>query len=178
MRKHFHHVRRALNDLLHPPPAPQPSHTSSLATLLPLLDRAVFLQPQAEQVIQECAAPGKPAEDLAQRGNAVVVGYWKLRRDLLPIEVSVVDRPVKERIRSLLLYHEWSVHEAVDCACSPQQTGKMRIARAQMRGLGAPGTRLRELRQDLSAEYAALTGPGSDQEENGGPAACRPSQAP
>ncbi|MET8631732.1 hypothetical protein [Streptomyces sp. NPDC004680] len=174
MRKHFHQARRALGDLLHSQPAPSPSRTDSLAALLPLLDRAALLQPEAERVIQECAAPGKTADDLAQRGNAVVVGYWKLRRDLLPIEVGVADQPLKEKIRSLLLYHEWSVHEAVDCACSPQQTGKMRAARAQMHGLGAPGTRLRELRQDLSAEYAVLSGPGSDEQESGGATARGP----
>ncbi|MEU6284400.1 hypothetical protein [Streptomyces sp. NPDC047028] len=157
MRGRFTHARRVVGDLLNPKPPPQPSRADDLAAVLPLLDRAAFLQPEAEQIIHECAGPGKAAEDLARRGNAVVVAYWQLRRDLLPVEVSLADRSLKDDIRRLLLYHEWSVHEAVDCACSPQQTEKMAGARAQMHGLGAPGARLRALRQALTEEYAGLT---------------------
>lgn len=157
MGRRFAAALRALDGLLHPKLPPQPSRADDLAAILPLLDRAAFLQPEAEQVIQECAAPGHVAEDLAGRGNAVVVGYWRLRRDLLPVQLSSATLPMKDEIRRLLLYHEWSVHEAVDCACSPQQTARMAAARAQMRGLGAPAARLRELRQDLKQEFAALT---------------------
>jgi hypothetical protein len=157
-------ARRVLDGLLNPKPPPQPSRTDDLTALLPLLDRAAFLQPQAEQVIHECAAPGTPAEDLAERGKSVIVGYWQLRRDLQPLGVSMKAQPLKDEIRRLLLYHEWSVHEAVDCAYSPQQTAKMIAARAQMHGLGAPGARLRELRQDLTEEYAALTEQSGEEE--------------
>lgn len=157
MNRHLTAVRRALDALLNPKPPPQPSRADELAALLPLLDRAAFLQPEAEQVIHECAVPGRLAEDLAERANAVVVGYWRLRHELLPVEVSLAAGPLKDEIRRLLLYHELSVHDAVDSAYSPQQTAKMVAARAQMRGLGAPAARLRELRQDLTEEYAELT---------------------
>ncbi|MFJ9542554.1 hypothetical protein ACIRPX_35610 [Streptomyces sp. NPDC101225] len=155
-RRRFAAARQAWAHLLHPRPATARSRADDLASLVPLLDRAAFLQPEAEQVIRECAAPGKVAEDLAKRGNAVVVGYWQLRRDLLPVEVSPAGRSVKDEIQRLLLYHEWSVHEAVDCAVSPQQTARMTAARAQMHGLGAPAARLRELRRDLTHEQAML----------------------
>lgn len=170
-RKPLHRLRHALAGLLTPQPAPQPSRSQDLEALIPLLDRAVLLQPDAERVIGECAAPGRAAEDLAPRGNAVAVGYWQLRRDLMRLPVSPSTHPLKDELRRLFLYHEWSVHEAVDCACSPQQTAKMTEARAQMHGLGAPGVRLRDLRHHLKAEFAALRGqdghdPGDVNEEN------------
>lgn len=158
-------ARRALGSLLNPKPPPQPSRTDELAALLPLLDRAAFLQPEADQVIRECAVPGKLSDDLAVRGKAVVVGYWRLRHNLLPVEVSSADQPLKDEIGRLLLYHEWCVQDAVDSAYSPQQTAKMAAARAQMVGLGAPAARLRELRQDLTEEYATLTETSADDQD-------------
>jgi hypothetical protein len=127
-----------------------------IEALLPLLDNAVLLQPEAEQVIRLCAGDD-PLDtlEIAERGKDVCVGYWRLGRDLYGLPGPA---DLKDDIHRLLLYHEWYVHDAVSCACAPVQTPQLVAFRDGLKGgLGLPAAHLRRLRQDLQWEYAELS---------------------
>jgi hypothetical protein len=65
-----------------------------------ILEEAVLLQPAAEQLIVECAAPGPKNAELAQRGRRITNRYVALRDWLRHLPASAprerVDRLIKE----------------------------------------------------------------------------------
>ncbi|WP_406209531.1 hypothetical protein OH807_38970 [Kitasatospora sp. NBC_01560] len=137
------------------PPA-GPTRAAQLRALLPLLERAVLLQPDAEVVVWGCSAPGNTEGSLALRASIVQIAYWKLRRDLQTVRA---DPALKDEIQRLLLYHEWYVHDAVACAYAPVQSRQLVESRTRLTGLGTPAALLRDLHHRLGEELAALTGP-------------------
>ncbi|MFJ7244363.1 hypothetical protein ACIQWA_06895 [Kitasatospora sp. NPDC098652] len=161
VREHLRESLRHLSGHLWVKPPTGPPPLEQIEALLPLLDAAVLLQPEAERVIRLCTGDGDlDTKQIAERGSAVRIGYWRLRRDLpaLPGPAGL-----KDDIRRLLLYHEWYIHDAVAIACAPAQTLDLVAHRAHLAGgLGAPAEHLRQIRQDLLWEHAELSADGDD----------------
>ncbi|WP_090045556.1 hypothetical protein [Lentzea fradiae] len=122
----------------------------ALRSLLEVADRAVELQPSAEQVIDDCARPGEVPTQVARRGSKVASDYSRLHGWALDI-IGDADRGSLEcRVAQLLHYHSEMVDTCIRLAFPRFRTPRLEQRRLALRGLGEPARTLRDARAALA----------------------------
>jgi hypothetical protein len=121
-----------------------------LQELLDIVTRAVDLQDAANVIVAECGRPGRVPTKVAHDGSLVFCGYWRLRRDLAGLPIGADLGGLRDDLSKLIACHQMLVHGSIALAFQPLPTPRSENARLRLTGLGAPGARLRELR-DLIA---------------------------
>ncbi len=130
-----------------------PGRRWQLQALLDIVTRAVDLQEAAGTIVAECGRPGRVPTRVAHEGSLVFCGYWRLRRDLAGLQIGADLSAIRDDLSRLIACHQMLVHGSIALAFQPLPTPSSENARLRLSGLGAPGARLRELR-DLIATLA------------------------
>jgi hypothetical protein len=149
--------RRRVNKAAKPVPV---GLAHRLAALRAVVDLAVRLQPDAEEIIAECCRPGEPAPDLARRGGRIVSEYARLHLIAVDLQDDTGPDSLPARIADLLLQHATTVEGCLKLVFS--QFWSPTAARAGHRhtGLGAePARALRESRVLLDIWLTELKSP-------------------
>lgn len=115
-----------------------------LATLLQLVDRAVALQPEAEEVIIACAQPGETPGSVARRGRRVAADYARVQGWALDLCEGEQPGSLLRRITELLSYHTEMLDLALKLAFPCYRSERLERRRRALDGLGEPARTLRE----------------------------------
>jgi hypothetical protein len=132
-------------------PIRRPTPVEQRQSLIRVLDAAAEAQPRADEIVAACGEEAPIPPDLCRDGARLQVAFYRLRRQLDDLDLDADLQQARERADALLLYHQWALREALTVAFSPHLNRPGR-ARCRINGLGAPATRLRELRGQLRRE--------------------------
>lgn len=115
-----------------------------LGTLLHLVDRAVALQSEADEVILACAQPGETPGSVARRGRRVAAEYARLQGWAL--DLCEPDEPgsLPRRIAELLSYHTELLDVSLKLAFPRYRSERLERRRRALCGLGEPARILRD----------------------------------
>jgi hypothetical protein len=115
-----------------------------LGTLLQLVDRAVALQREADEVILACAQPGEPPSSVARRGRGVAAEYARLQGWALDLCEADDPGSLPRRISELLSYHTEMLDVSLKLAFPRYRTERLERRRLALSGLGEPAAILRD----------------------------------
>ena len=124
------------------------THAEQLRSLVELLDSAIAEQPRADEIVAACGEDAPVPLAYTRDGARLQIAFYRLRLRLDGLDLDAELEDVRERAGTLLLYHQRCLQEALAVAFSPHLTPAGRL-RCRINGLGAPATRLRELRDRL-----------------------------
>jgi len=131
-------------------PIAWPSRAEQFRSLIETLDRSVAAQPLTDEVVAACGESEPVPTHLARDGARLQVEFYRLRRQIEELDLDADLEDIRDRARSLLLYHQWTLRDALTTAFRlPIDRRKGRPYR--INGLGAPADRLRDLRNQLRA---------------------------
>ncbi|MET0135642.1 MAG: hypothetical protein ABW215_18845 [Kibdelosporangium sp.] len=135
-----------------------PGLAHRLAALRAVVDLAVRLQPDAEEIIAECCRPGEPLPDLARRGGRIVSEYARLHLLAIDLDADAVPGSLPSRIADLLLHHASTVEGCLRLAFSQFWDPAEPRTGHRHTGLGAdPARALRDSRTLLTMWLAELS---------------------
>jgi hypothetical protein len=121
---------------------------ASIRRLLDAAERALSLQPAAEEVVRACAAHGEVPAAVARRGGPLVSEFWRLREEAIGLRLPPDLEPARERLCAQLQYHQLMVQEALNMAFSAHSQARGGL-RHRAAGLGATGAALSTVAADL-----------------------------
>jgi hypothetical protein len=123
------------------------SYPEELARLIAVLDWAVELQDDADQVVRVCAtAPADLPAPLCRTATRVAYAYVQLARQLeQPMGIPELDA-YRERAIGLLRHHAYMLHGYLDLAFNSALRHRHADPHAAVHGLDRPAAELRALR--------------------------------
>lgn len=120
-------------------------------TLAEVLEEALIWQPEAEECIAACVAPGGKTAELARRTALVSTAY----AGLLEVAQGLAPTPEQQEAVRLLTFHHRLVHEALYFGFRPDSPSRDQVAARFRGGLAAPGQRLAALYERVALGPAA-----------------------
>jgi hypothetical protein len=134
-----------------PTGTPRPVREYAVAPLLVLtlaevLEEALIWQPEAEEVIALCVAPGGKTAGLARRTALVATAY----SGLLDVARTLSPSPQQQETVRLLVFHHRLVHEALYLGFRPDSPSREQVAAHFRGGLAGPGRRLVALYEEVA----------------------------
>ena len=135
--------------------SPYPSTREGAQLLLAVAERAMALEPDADEVLRACSVPGPVPGAVAQRGGPLIAEFWRLREDVDAMPLPMALWPIREQLSTQLSYHQLMVHETLNMAMSTVQNPHRDQLRYRITGLGSPAAGLARIVDALRAVAAA-----------------------
>ncbi|TNC23555.1 hypothetical protein [Amycolatopsis alkalitolerans] len=123
---------------------PAAARLMRLVTLLELVDRAVVLQREADEVIVACGLPGETPGSVARRGRQVAAEYARIQGWVQDLCEGDEPGSLPRRIAELLCYHTEMLDLSLKLAFPRYRSSKLERRRRTLTGLGEPARILRE----------------------------------
>jgi hypothetical protein len=128
---------------------PQALSEDELRLLQQIAADAVARQPEAEVVLAGVRDEA-PLGALAPRGGPLARHYAELAEATRSVQGAAA-RGYADRLYRLLSYHAELLQQSLELAARAWVSERLARERRRLRGLGPPGTKLRELEQELRA---------------------------
>lgn len=138
---------------------PAVAERDRLVGLLGVVDSAIELQPDAEEVIEACSWPGDIPVAVARRGSRVASAYCRLYGWAADLTAATAPDSVPARATQLISYHAAMVDMCLKMAFPNILSARLDRRRAALDGLGEPAAVLRELRVVLAMCVHELDAP-------------------
>jgi hypothetical protein len=129
-----------------------PPAREQLRRILSVPQRAVDLEPAAQRTVRACGSPGEVPGQVGADCGELITAYLRLRAELRDVPVDPQRQDLKEETEHLLHYHQWLLRTALELAFSISANPRREGMRRRLHGLGAPATRLAEVRQQVADE--------------------------
>jgi hypothetical protein len=135
---------RAYREAMRPP-----DREDGRCALAEIADRALAIQPAADEVIGACGRPRPIPGEVGQRGGPLVTEFWRLRQQAIELVLPVDLQGSRDQLVQLLEYHQLMVYEALRLAFTTTVSAEGERVRERLTGLGSPAGALREFRAAL-----------------------------
>lgn len=126
-----------------------PDREDGLRALAAIADRALAIQPAADEVVGACGRPRPIPGEVGQRGGPLVIEFWRLRQRAIELVLPFDLEDGRDRLVRLLGYHQLMVYEALRLAFTTTVSPEGEPVRERLTGLGSPADALRAFRAAL-----------------------------